>query len=111
MKYKKVVLKIGTNVITQDNGKLDLMVMKAIADQIAELKKAKMEVVVVSSGAMGAGRGLCALPKTINDIAKRQILAAVGQPALMHEYLQLFKPHQLVCAQVLATTEDFCDSG
>ncbi|MFH0820799.1 MAG: glutamate 5-kinase [Candidatus Peregrinibacteria bacterium] len=111
MKYKKVVLKIGTNVITREDGKLDLLVMKAIANQIAELKKEKTEVVVVSSGAMGAGRGLCALPKTINDVAKRQILAAVGQPALMHEYLQLFAPHQMVCAQVLATKEDFRDRG
>lgn len=111
MKYKKIVLKIGTNVITRDDGKLDFLVMKAITDQIAELKKAKTEVVAVSSGAMGAGRGLCALPQTINNISKRQILAAIGQPALMHEYLQLFARHQLVCAQVLATKEDFRDRG
>mgnify|MGYP001573295744 CR=1 FL=1 len=111
MKYKKIILKIGTNVITQDDGTLDISVMKSIADQIAELKKEKTEVVIVSSGAMGAGRKLCALPKATSDIAKRQILAAIGQPALMHEYLQLFSPYHLVCAQVLATKEDFRDRG
>ncbi len=111
MSYQKIVLKIGTNVITQENGRLDLPVMKAVISQIAALKKRGVEIVVVSSGAMGAGRGLCTLPAKLNDIAKRQILAAVGQPALMHEYLALFSGHQLLCAQVLATKEDFRDRG
>lgn len=111
MKYKKIIVKIGTNVITRENGLLDTKRMGGIASQIAELKQAGAEVVVVSSGAVGAGRGLISLRADLNEVAKRQVLAAVGQPELIHQYFQLFKEHGITCAQVLATKEDFRDRG
>jgi glutamate 5-kinase len=108
-KYQKIIVKIGTNVITRENGLLDLQVMQSLVDQIALLKKEKVEVIVVSSGAMGAGRSLLTLSEKSNDVVKRQILAAVGQPKLINTYAGLFAGHDYICAQILATKEDFRD--
>jgi len=107
--YKRIVIKVGTNVITKKNGLLDKSVMAGLTDQISKLKKAGIEVVLVSSGAMGAGRFLIKLPKKSNRVVERQILAAIGQTRLMNTYDQLFGKHKFLCAQVLATKEDFRD--
>lgn len=108
-KYRKIVVKIGTNVITGENGLLDINVIENIVFQIAELKKQKIEVIVVSSGAMGAGRSLIKLSEKSNDVVRRQILASVGQPRLIHTYSELFSGYGYFCAQILATKEDFRD--
>jgi glutamate 5-kinase len=108
-KYQKIIVKIGTNVITKDDGLLDLQVMQNLVRQIAELKKSGVEVIVVSSGAMGAGRSMLTISDKSNDVVKRQILAAVGQPKLINTYAKLFAEHHYVCAQILATKEDFRD--
>lgn len=107
--YKKLVLKIGTQVITKDNGKLDLPVMGNIVEQIITLKNVGIEMIVVSSGAMGAGREIVKDLQVKDDVSKRQVLAAVGQAELMSVYKKLFGAKTL-CAQVLATREDFKDT-
>jgi len=107
--YKKVVLKIGTNVLTGEDGNLDLEVMRELVDQIAFLKKEGLQIVVVTSGAMGAGRALISLPEKLSDVSARQVLAAVGQSRLMNIYSNLFEKHKLLCAQILATKSDFRD--
>ncbi len=107
--YKKIVIKIGTNVITKDNGLLDIQRMKHIVAQIAQLKKDGVEVSMVSSGAMGAGRALVKLKNTKNEVAVRQTLAAVGQIPLMNTYVELFQEYNIAVAQVLATKDDFRD--
>lgn len=107
--YKKVVIKIGTNVITKDDGFLNISVMKNIVDQIATLTKKGIQIVVVTSGAMGAGRGLIKLKNTKQEVITRQALAAVGQVSLMATYAELFKKYSRNIAQVLATKEDFRD--
>jgi len=104
---KKIVIKIGTNVITQKDGQLDVAVMKNIVDQISLLRKQGVEIILVSSGAMGAGRASIKLGEDIGDVTKRQILAAVGQVSLMGIYRKLFDKHGIISAQVLATKEDF----
>lgn len=104
---KKVVIKIGTNVITQKDGQLDVAVMRNIVGQIALLRKQGTEIILVSSGAMGAGRSSIKLNEDTGDVTKRQILAAVGQVSLMEIYRKLFSKHGIVSAQVLATKEDF----
>lgn len=109
MNYKKVVIKIGTNVLTKEDGKLDTKVIKDIVDQVAKLKKQNIEVILVSSGAMGAGRTMIDLQPSSSDVSKRQILSAVGQIKLMETYKDLFSKHKMLCAQVLATKEDFRD--
>lgn len=107
--YKRIVIKVGTNVITKENGLLDLDVLENLVFQISELKKQQAEVILVSSGAMGAGRGLVKLDSKTNDVVKRQILASIGQPKLINTYSQIFSKYDYLCAQILATKEDFRD--
>ena len=109
MQYKRIVIKVGTNVITKDNGLLNEQVLKELVRQIAQLKKAGVEVVLVSSGAMGAGRPLVKLSKKANGVVERQILASVGQTRLINTYDKLLSKYNYLCAQVLATKEDFRD--
>lgn len=109
MQYKKVVIKVGTNVISQDNGLLDLEIIANLTEQISILKKQHIEIILVSSGAMGAGRSMINLDSNINTVVKRQILASIGQPKLLNIYSDMFKKHDYICAQILATKEDFRD--
>jgi glutamate 5-kinase len=88
---------------------LDLGIMKQIVGQIVKLKKQGIKIVVVSSGAMGAGRGSVKLKDPVNEVVERQILASVGQVKLMDAYNKLFSKYGYNCAQVLATKGDFGD--
>ena len=106
---QKIVVKIGTNVLSRPDGQLDITAISQIVDQIAEVKKRGTEVVLVSSGAVGAGRSIATLPKDVSRVVQRQVLAAVGQIKLMSIYADLFGRYGLLCAQVLATKEDFRD--
>ncbi|MBL4694263.1 glutamate 5-kinase [Candidatus Gracilibacteria bacterium] len=105
---KRILIKIGTNVITKENGLLNTKVMAQIVAQIVKLKKQGIEVIIVSSGAMGAGRALVT-PHSKNKVVQRQILASVGQIKLLEKYSALFAKHKYITAQVLATKEDFRD--
>jgi glutamate 5-kinase len=107
---QRIVIKIGTQVITTPDGALDEAVLASLVAQVDTLKQAGVEVVLVSSGAVAAGRPQISadkLPKT--PIAARQLLAAVGQVELMSIYARLFRTRGYLCAQVLATREDFRD--
>src|ERR1044071_3380863 len=101
--YKKLVIKIGSNVLSKENGLPDLAQMSRLIDEIAALKKQGIQLVVVSSGAVAAGKGLVTIKPKSDVVAARQLLASVGQVALIHNYSDLFKGHQLVCSQVLVT--------
>ena len=107
--YRRLVIKVGTNVLTRADGRLDITSISGLVDQIAALKARGVELVLVSSGAVGAGREL--LPGRDNDeaVARRQVYSAIGQVRLMEIYRQLFAGHGLLCAQVLATKGDFRD--
>ncbi|MCS6807200.1 MAG: glutamate 5-kinase [Bacteroidota bacterium] len=107
--YHKLVVKIGTNVLSQDNGLLDIHVMECIVADIAALYQQGVQIVVVSSGAVGSGRAVLHVHEKISAVTARQVLAAVGQVRLMNTYAQLFDKHALQCAQVLVTKEDFRD--
>ncbi|MDP2649151.1 MAG: glutamate 5-kinase [bacterium] len=106
--YKRIIIKVGTNVLTRGDGRLDIARLKHLVEQIAAARGRGAEVVLVSSGAMGAGRSLIT-PKKADKIAEKQVLAAVGQVELMRTYSEAFARHSLRCAQVLATKEDFRD--
>lgn len=106
---KTLVVKIGTNAITRESGLLNEEMLDKLVKEIAALRQNGVRVILVSSGAMGAGRGLVQLSKKLGDVARRQVLAAVGQAELIRTYQRLFREHGLVCAQVLATKEDFGD--
>ena len=102
-----IVIKVGTSVITNDDGLLNSAVLRHIVDQVCELKKQGTHVILVSSGAMAAGRALLKSSGKEESVGKRQMLAAVGQASLMGEYLEAFKDRGYLCAQVLTTKEDF----
>ena len=105
-----LVVKVGTNVITRENGLLDLGIVGHLVHQITELQKKGCQVILVSSGAMGAGRGVIKLKEeNWSTVIRRQVLASVGQIKLMETYLGLFQAEGAVCSQVLVTKEDFRD--
>jgi glutamate 5-kinase len=104
--YRRVVAKFGTNLLTAGTDRLDLEVMSALVGQIARLMRQGLEVAVVTSGAIAAGRHRLGISDHRRDVRVRQVLAAVGQSHLMHSYDQLFSWHDLVIAQVLLTKDD-----
>ncbi|MHA6246974.1 glutamate 5-kinase [Pontibacter sp. CAU 1760] len=109
LNYKKIVIKIGSNVLTLDNGMPDLARIKHLVDQMAEIKRQGREVILVSSGAVASGRSMVRVSEKADAVASRQLLAAVGQVKLINTYSELFAKHDLTCAQVLVTKEDFRD--
>lgn len=103
---KRVVIKIGSRVLTDSDGALDLAVIGRICDEMAQLRKQGLQVVVVSSGAVAAGRSELGLMNKPRTIPHKQAAAAVGQTRLMQAYESSFTPHNLKTAQVLLTSED-----
>ncbi|MBA7597723.1 Glutamate 5-kinase [subsurface metagenome] len=107
--YRRLVVKLGTNLLTAGTDRLDLDVMAALVGQIARLHQQGHEVIIVSSGAIAAGRQKLELDKERRDIPFKQVMAAVGQNALMHSYEQLFGWHGIIVAQTLLTKSDLSD--
>ena len=108
-KYKKVAIKVGSNVITQSDGSLNVGRMLRIVEDIAVLSKQGLEVILISSGAVAAGRSSVTPSKKTNIVSAKQILAAIGQVKLMSTYQFLFSKYNINAAQVLATKENFRD--
>ncbi len=107
--YRRIVAKFGTNLLTASTERLDLEVMSALVGQVARLRREGAEVIVVTSGAIAAGRHRLNLTEERKDIPFRQVLASVGQSHLMHSYDQLFSWHDIVIAQTLLTRNDLAD--
>jgi glutamate 5-kinase len=102
----RVVIKLGTGVLTRGVGQLDTARIAAMCAQIARLRAEGTEVTVVSSGAIGLGMGRLGLARRPSETAKKQAIAAVGQSLLMQHWQEGFEPHGLTVAQVLLTHED-----
>lgn len=105
--YKRIVIKIGSGVITED-GRLDERAIERIVGQVADLRKAGVETILISSGAGAAGKGILASSGS-GGISDRQVFSSVGQIALMTLYAKLFESRDYRCAQILVTKEDFRD--
>jgi len=103
---KRLVVKLGTGVLTNASRQLDPGQMGELVGQIAALRAAGKGVVVVTSGAVGAGMGALNLRRRPAELAELQACAAVGQARLMAQYEKLFNQHNLQTAQVLLTHED-----
>jgi glutamate 5-kinase len=103
---KRIVIKIGSRVLTDTDGALDLSVMGRICDEIAFIRRQGLEVIVVSSGAIAAGRNELGLTDKPRTIPHKQAAAAVGQTHLMQTYQRAFAVNSLKVAQVLLTSED-----
>ncbi len=108
-KVKKVVVKIGTGILTTDDGHLDKEQIKNLAGQAVELNQMGYHVVVVSSGAVGSGMGELGIEKRPVTLPELQAVAAVGQSKLISMYDDCFKLHGYHAAQILLTREDFED--
>jgi glutamate 5-kinase len=106
---RRLVVKVGTGVLTAGATGLNRARMVELARQIAALVAQGREVVLVTSGAVAAGRERLGYPKPSSDIPFKQMLAAVGQGRLVHVYEQLFEIYDLPVAQVLLTREDLRD--
>ena len=106
MKYKRIVAKFGTNLLTGGTGHLNHDIMSNLVQQISILHSQGHELVMVSSGAVGAGRQKLQLSRERKDIPFRQVLASVGQSQLMNIYEQLFSKHNIIIAQALLTKTD-----
>ncbi|MEY2879974.1 MAG: hypothetical protein RLZZ15_2354 [Verrucomicrobiota bacterium] len=103
---KRVVIKLGTGVLTSGVGQLNTARIAAVCAEIAALRARGTEVIVVSSGAVGLGMGALALAKRPKELSKKQACAAIGQSRLMQTWQAGFAPHGLTVAQVLLTHED-----
>jgi glutamate 5-kinase len=115
--YRRVVVKVGTGLLTSGSDRLDLDVMGGLAGQVAALRRGRVDVVLVSSGAIAAGRDRLRAAGHLRDgrmaprkdMPFRQVLASVGQSHLMQTYDQLFRKHDIVVAQTLLTRRDLAD--
>jgi glutamate 5-kinase len=105
---KRVVIKLGTSTVMGTQGELSSERIEPIVQAIANLQTDHRQVVLVSSGAVGLGRGWLGLhPSRLKDMATKQACAAVGQSLLMEAYKRLFGTYGVKIAQVLLTEEDF----
>lgn len=105
--YKSITVKIGSNVLTRPDRKLDLKRIAHLTEQIATLHREGLKIILVSSGAVASGRGMVTDPPKRDPVSERQLLSSVGQIKLVSTYASLFEKHGITCAQVLVTKEDF----
>jgi glutamate 5-kinase len=102
-----IVVKVGTNVLTGADGQLDPIRLRALTDQLRRVRQGGRQVVLVSSGAVGAGVGQLGLGRRPTDLRHLQACAAVGQSFLMRAYQECLAPHGIHTAQILLTASDF----
>lgn len=105
--FNRIAVKIGSNVLTRKDGTLDITRMSALVDQVAELHRKGVEVVLISSGAVASGRSEIKASKKLDPVSARQLYSAVGQAKLINRYYELFREHGMTCGQVLTTKENF----
>jgi len=105
----RMVVKFGTGILTNRSKQIDPGQIEQLVAQVAAQCQAGREVVVVSSGAVGAGMGVLAMDKRPTDLSNLQACAAVGQSQLMSTYTKLFSRHNMQIAQVLLTHDDLED--
>ena len=103
----RIIVKVGSNVITRADGRLSLARMAALADEVTALHEQGHQVVLVTSGAVAAGKAQVSLPKTVDPVARRQVLSSVGQTVLIDTYRTLFAANGLNIGQILVTKNDF----
>ena len=105
--FSRIAVKVGSNVLTRRDGTLDVTRMSALVDQIAELHKAGVEIILVSSGAVASGRSEVHPAKKLDSVDQRQLFSAVGQAKLINRYYELFREHGIAVGQVLTMKENF----
>ena len=104
---KRIVVKVGSNVLTTDCGKLDITRMSSLVDQIAWLRWHGYEVILVSSGAVACGRRELQVDHHLDSVEQRQLFSAMGQVKLVNLYYDLFREYNIHIGQVLTMKSNF----
>lgn len=107
MTRKRIVVKVGSNVLTTDSGKLNITRMSSLVDQIAWLRQNAYDVVLVTSGAVACGRKELQVNHSLDSVEQRQLFSAMGQVKLINLYYDLFREYNIHIGQVLTTKENF----
>ncbi|SEK75377.1 glutamate 5-kinase [Maribacter orientalis] len=107
MYKQKIVVKVGTNVMTNKDNRIVRPVLRNLVQQIAELYERDILTVLVSSGSVIAGKEVLGTSSIENDTQRRQVYSAIGQPRMMRHYYNIFNDYGMKCAQVLPTKRDF----
>jgi glutamate 5-kinase len=107
--YRRIVVKAGTTLLTGGGDRLNLQVMATLVEQLALLRLSGVETILVSSGAVAAGRHVLGITRDGDPGHFRQVLAAAGQGRLMHAYEQLFDWHEIPVAQALLSRKDISE--
>jgi glutamate 5-kinase len=106
---RRLVVKIGSSTLAQPSGLLNQAAIARLVEQVAALHAAGLDVVIVTSAAVAAGTGRLGNLRHRRDIPAKQMLAAIGQPLLMHTYDAVFRHHGIVVAQALLTRRDLAE--
>ena len=101
------MIKVGSNVLTRNDGKLNVTRMSAIVDQVVWLRRQGYEVILVSSGAVAAGRAELSVQHKLDSVEQRQLFSAIGQVKLTGLYYDLFREYGIRIGQVLTMKENF----
>ncbi len=109
LRFRKIAVKIGSNVLTRSDGTLDITRMSSLVDQIATLHKSGVEIVMISSGAVASGRNMIRPNRKMDVVDQRQLFSAIGQAKLINHYYDLFREHGIIVGQILTTKENFSD--
>lgn len=104
---KRIVIKVGSNVLTHDDGKLDICRISNIVYQIVCLKRKGYDVILVTSGAVACGRNELKIDHKLDSVEQRQLFSAMGQVKLMTLYYNLFREYGIHIGQVLTMKENF----
>ena len=107
---KRIVVKVGTSTITNENGNVDIRALDHLCRAIAGAENLGYDLVLVSSGAIAVGAGKMRLPQKPSEIRMKQAAAAVGQTELMHLYDKLFGEYNRMVGQILLDNADFSNS-
>lgn len=107
LRYRKITVKAGSNLLAREDGTLHVARIAHLVEQIAVLRQQGVEVVLVSSGAVAAGKAILTPSRKTDAVSARQLWAALGQVKLMGRYSDFFREYGQVCAQVLLTKENF----
>jgi glutamate 5-kinase len=107
--YQRIVVKLGTGLVTGGSDRLNPEIMVSLAKQVSELHGQGRELIIVSSGAIASGRHKLGMSQKLKGIPRKQVLAAVGQSCLMDFYDRLFSQYDITVAQALLTKADLAD--
>jgi glutamate 5-kinase len=109
MKYKRIIVKIGTSTLTSGTSAISLPRLVQVVQQIADMQTDGIQVILVTSGGIAAGREALDFPDFPKFVPSKQMLSSIGQPRLMSIYTELFKLYGKTVSQILLTRSDLSD--